>query len=67
MGCLPLSRRCGYEFILRATLFWMGFLLGASSDKVAESRETVGASCLRLEVSGVRCVKVGRYDVDESM
>ena len=51
----------------RAVLLWVGFLLGASNDKVAESRETVGASCLRLEVSGVRCVKVGRYDVDESM
>ena len=27
----------------RAILFWMGFLLGASSDKIAESRETVGS------------------------
>ena len=45
----------------------MGFLLRASSNKDAESRETVRASCLRLEVSGVRCVKVGRYDMDESM
>ena len=50
----------------RAVLFRVGFLLGANSDKVAESRETVVAMS---EVRGkwVRCVEVGRYDVDESM
>ncbi len=27
----------------RAVLVWLGFLLGAKGDKVAESRETVGS------------------------
>jgi len=54
----------GTEPLLRAAVFLVVLIAGASSDKVAESRAGALPSCVRLEVQSF---EVGRYEMDKSM